>query len=253
MEMSTRNGAEGTFHQWTRKSIGIRKAEELREQLLLEVVKILDGGRGERGGGGSVVLGRLWHGASCAQNVGTFTVKKAWARSVVAELEKKGKTGKKARESRSLSGTAVTCALKVYQCVVHTQFGQVNGKHCLEEFVKDGRFSVSASVKVRECYNEVEAEDEGRLSIAQDILRKSTDILRRIIAPNDGIVIAFRLSATFGGSPLGMERSSVTGGVRLVAASMIGGPRTGSWSCFSARTTEMQEFFGLMRHHREPA
>ena len=40
---------------------------------------------------------------------------------------------------------------------------------------------------MRECYNEVEAEDEGRLSIAQDILRNNTDFVRRIIAPNGGV------------------------------------------------------------------
>ena len=79
-----------------------------------------------------------------------------------------------------------------------------------------------ASVKVRECHNEVESEDDGRVSIAQDILRKRTDFLRRI-------------------------------GVRLVAASMTGEPRTLSWSYKTARTTEKQQFSGLVRHHREPA
>ena len=42
-------------------------------------------------------------------------------------------------------------------------------------FLKDDRLSIWASAKVSECYNEVELEDEGRVSIAQDILRKSTD------------------------------------------------------------------------------
>ena len=44
-------------------------------------------------------------------------------------------------------------------------------------------FSVWASIKVRECYNEVEAEDAGRLSIANNILRTSHDFIRGIIAP----------------------------------------------------------------------
>ena len=39
---------------------------------------------------------------------------------------------------------------------------------------------------------------------------------------------------------MGMERSSVSGGVRLVAASMIGGLRTRSWSCKTVRTLERQ-------------
>ena len=46
--------------------------------------------------------------------------------------------------------------------------------------------SMWAGVNVRECNNEVESEDGGRLSIAQDILRRSTDFLRRIIAPVRG-------------------------------------------------------------------
>ena len=38
----------------------------------------------------------------------------------------------------------------------------------LEVFLKDDRFTIWASVKVRECFNEVEPEDEGRVSTAQD-------------------------------------------------------------------------------------
>ena len=57
----------------------------------------------------------------------------------------------------------------------------------LEEFRNDNRLSIRASMKVTESYNEVEAEHGGCLSIAQDILRKSTDLLRRIIAPSDGV------------------------------------------------------------------
>ena len=40
-----------------------------------------------------------------------------------------------------------------------------------------------ASVKVRACDNEVAAEDEGLVSIAQDNLRRSTDFLRGILSP----------------------------------------------------------------------
>ena len=57
----------------------------------------------------------------------------------------------------------------------------------LEVFLKDDTLSIWASVRVRECYNEVEIEDEGRVSVAQDILRKSADFLRRINAPSDGV------------------------------------------------------------------
>ena len=35
----------------------------------------------------------------------------------------------------------------------------------VEAFLKDGKLSMWACVKVRECYSEVELEDEGRVSI----------------------------------------------------------------------------------------
>ena len=47
--------------------------------------------------------------------------------------------------------------------------------------------SVYGQTKVKECCGKVESEDKGRLSIAQDILRESTDFLRRIIAPVGGV------------------------------------------------------------------
>ena len=59
------------------------------------------------------------------------------------------------------------------------------GQNYLEVFLDDDRLRLWASVKVRECYNEVELEDEGRVSIVQDILRQSPDFLRRI-TPSDG-------------------------------------------------------------------
>ena len=47
----------------------------------------------------------------------------------------------------------------------------------LNVFLKDDRLSKWASVKVRACFNDTEAEDEGRISVAQDIFRKSMDFL----------------------------------------------------------------------------
>ena len=58
------------------------------------------------------------------------------------------------------------------------------------------------------------------------------------------IVIAFSVRTTFGESLLGMERGSVAGGVRLVAASMIEGLGTRSWSYKTERTTGKQTFSG---------
>ena len=52
-----------------------------------------------------------------------------------------------------------------------------------EKVLGNGRLSAWTSVKVRECNNEVEPEDDGQQSIAQQILQKSTDVLRRIIVP----------------------------------------------------------------------
>ena len=58
------------------------------------------------------------------------------------------------------------------------------------------------------------------------------------------IVIAFRSMTTFGGSLLGVERSSVTGGV-----SMIKGFRKGSWSYKTARDHREAKVF---RAHGAP-
>ena len=51
----------------------------------------------------------------------------------------------------------------------------MNWERFEEGFQKDGRLSVWASFEVKECYDKVESEDFGRLSIAQGILCKSTD------------------------------------------------------------------------------
>ena len=48
--------------------------------------------------------------------------------------------------------------------------------------LKNGMLSILASAKVRECYGEVEQEDESRQSIVQDILRGSADFLRETTA-----------------------------------------------------------------------
>ena len=57
----------------------------------------------------------------------------------------------------------------------------------LEDFLKYSQFSIWANEKVRECYSEVQLEDEGRVSIAQDVIRKGTGFLKRIIAPSHGV------------------------------------------------------------------
>ena len=82
--------------------------------------------------------GKLWVAFDMEQIArrmwGHFTIKRVWPRSVLVDAEKERQEGiegdwKQAsthKRSRSLSSTAVTCALKVYYCVVHTtQGGQV--------------------------------------------------------------------------------------------------------------------------------
>ena len=55
-----------------------------------------------------------------------------------------------------------------------------------EEFQKQGNVSEWTYARLKEAHN-VASEDVGRLSIAQDVMRKSTDFLRRIITPADGM------------------------------------------------------------------
>ena len=146
------------------------------------------------------------------------------------------------------SGTAVTCVL---------QFSDA------QSIILD-RW---ATVKVRECNNEVESEDESRASITQDILHKSTDFLRKIIAPSDGVRgvtlsyvcphchcfplgdCIWRISSGHGDGNK-KKKGNATCGVRLAAASTTGGRRPGSWSYKTARTTEKQQFSNT-RHHKE--
>ena len=59
-------------------------------------------------------------------------------------------------------------------------------RHAREDFLKTGTLSFWAGVKVRELFNEVEQIDEDRKSIAQSILQRSTNFLRRIIVPIEG-------------------------------------------------------------------
>ena len=101
-------------------------------------------------------------------------------------------------------------------------------------FLENDKLSAWTSVQVGECYNEVEQKDEGPQSIAQQILHKRTDFLRRIIVPVVVCVPSFltgiRLKSTSGESLEGTERSSATGGVRRAVASVIGRHQTESWS-----------------------
>ena len=52
---------------------------------------------------------------------------------------------------------------------------------------KRGKISEWTFERLQEAYDKVASEDIDRLSIGQEILKKSTDFLRRIIAPVDGM------------------------------------------------------------------
>ena len=56
-----------------------------------------------------------------------------------------------------------------------------------EAFRDQDEISEWALARVEEASDKVASDDVGRLSIAQDILRKSTDFLKRITAPASGV------------------------------------------------------------------
>ena len=61
------------------------------------------------------------------------------------------------------------------------------GESFKEEYRKQGKLCEWTFERIREAYERMAMDDIGRLGIAQEILRKSTDFLRRIIAPVDGM------------------------------------------------------------------
>ena len=86
-------------------------------------------------------------------------------------------------------------------------------------FLGIGKLNVWTSAKVREFHTVVE--ENGADSIAQDVWRKSTDFLRRIIVAIEGqrghcvacVPTSVRLKTTSGGSHLRTSKSSATGGI----------------------------------------
>ena len=56
-----------------------------------------------------------------------------------------------------------------------------------QECRKEGKLCEWTFERIREAYEKVAMDDIDRLSIAQEILRKSSDFLRRSIAPVDGM------------------------------------------------------------------
>ena len=60
-------------------------------------------------------------------------------------------------------------------------------EHFKERYRKEGKSSEWTLDRIREAYEKVAKDEIGRFGIVQEIVRKSKDFLRRIIAPVDGI------------------------------------------------------------------
>ena len=104
--------------------------------------------------------------------------KMSWARSVLTDVEKERHNGTDGdwqqqtlcKKSLYLSDTAVTWRFE--GVLMRRPYEAAKSGYCeiyLEVLLEDGRLSKWVSVKVRECRNEVEFENENRKNIAQDI------------------------------------------------------------------------------------
>ena len=175
-------------------------------------------------------VGTLHHQKKCGPHQSCQMRRKRGKRE-----EEFGSRSRRAKRSWSLSSTARTCALKVYKCVVlTTQESQVTGKlfgripkrrqaQCSGKFSSEEmleRDSSRGRRPIEHCAGHSAQKHGLRLENyraewwSREVLPSRTCAL---------VVIAFRLRTTFGGSLLGIGRNCAAGGVRHVAASMIGG------------------------------
>ena len=106
-----------------------------------------------------------------------FTLNKAWTRSGLAEADKERQNGTDGdwqqenpykEELELVRRSSEFCFEGILMRRACEAVKPGDWKNYLEVFFKDDRLSMWARVKVRDCYNEVELEDEGRISIAQD-------------------------------------------------------------------------------------
>ena len=121
------------------------------------------------------------------------------------------------------------------------------------ELWKSSEFNSWTRAKLQECYHEVRQDDDQRKTIAQQIMWKSTNILRRKIVPvqGQGVVSLSYVCPHLYRFPIedyiwwvstGHAKNSAIGGARLAAASTTGKIRTESWSYRTPRTPQC---FGL--------
>ena len=115
-----------------------------------------------------------------------FIIKRAWARKVLAdagEEKQEGKQGRWQQESPSKEvleqvkrNSDTDCnALMMRRAYNAGKSG--NWESFKEEFREKGKLGEWTFERLQEAYDKVALEDIDRLSVAQDILRKSTDFL----------------------------------------------------------------------------
>ena len=127
----------------------------------------------------------IWNGTVFAQHVGALHCQKRRAKAVLADAEtekQEGIQGKWQMESpfrevleQIKKSSDVSCnAYLVRRAHYAGKSGDWEG--CQKAHRDKGESSEWACIKVEESYDEVAWEDVGRLSIAQDILRKHTHL-----------------------------------------------------------------------------
>ena len=113
--------------------------------------------------------------------------------------------------------------------------------------------------RLREACEKVATDEIGRLGIVQEIIGKSTDFLRKVMAPVGGMggvtlskicphIKSFSLEDNIWWETA--ERRSTVGGVRYVEADTNGEHQTGYWWCSSVPTPSKQKCFERTRRHK---
>ena len=141
-----------------------------------------------------------------------------------------------------------------FPCVARRGHGK-NTKH----FTTEVKATELAFDRIKEAFEKVAKDEARKLSTVQETMMRSTDYLRRILAPAERsketlrchtcarIVTVSRWKTTFGGS-LG-EKGVTIGGVRIVEKSTTGSNQTGSWWCKQVkvlvrpRSSERMQYF----------
>ena len=110
-------------------------------------------------------------------------------------------------------------------------------------FRKEVQVSERVFDRIKEAFEKVAKDEAIKLSAVQEIMTRSADYMRRIVAPAGGKetsrchtcarVTVSRWKTTFGGSLRG--KSIQIGGVRSVENNMTGSNQTGFWWCKEAK------------------